>query len=72
MNPPESDNGGGVVERIREFAGYLDRKFERVDDAFKREVDYDGRTRLKTERAEIAATRAAFRELFARELGESD
>lgn len=56
-------------DRLRLFEKNLDDKYERVDAAFQAQRDdFDARTRLKTERAEIDITRHEFKRLFEREL----
>ncbi len=59
-----------VLERMRLFNEYLDKRFAEVD-ATSREVEsFDTRTRLKSERAEVKVIRSDFQRLFENELSE--
>ena len=58
-----------LIDRLRLFEKTLDDKYERVDAYLQaRKDDFDGRTRLKGERAEIDVTRRQFKRLFECEL----
>lgn len=51
------------------FEKNLDDKYERIDAVFQeKRSNFDDRTRLKAERAEIDVTRHQFKRLFEREL----
>jgi hypothetical protein len=57
-----------LIDRLRLFEKTLDDKYERVDAPLQTRMDnFDDRTRLKTERAEIDITRLEFKRLFERE-----
>ena len=58
-----------LIDRLRLFEKTLDDKYERVDAHLQERRDnFDDRSRLKTERAEIDVTRRQFKRLFEREL----
>ena len=58
-----------LIDRLRLFEKTLDDKYERVDAYLQtRRDNFDGRPRLKGERAEIDVMRRQFKRLFEREL----
>ena len=58
-----------LEDRIRLFEKYMDDEYGRIDaELDETQLGFDTRTRLKTERAEIDATRWTFKRLFEREL----
>jgi hypothetical protein len=61
-----------VLERMRLFNEYLDERFARVDTVSRDAENFDDRTRLKSERAEVNVIRSDFQHLFENELSYDD
>ncbi len=59
-----------VLDRMRLFNEYLDRRFAEVDATSRDAESFDTRTRLKSERAEVKVIRSDFQRLFEIELSE--
>ena len=59
-----------VLERMRLFNEYFDRRFAEVDATSRDAASFDTRTRLKSERAEVKVIRSDFQRLFESELSE--
>ncbi len=59
-----------VLERMRLFNEYLDKRFAEVDATSIEVESFDTRTRLKSERAEVKVIRSDFQRLFENELSE--
>ena len=59
-----------VLERMRLFNEYLDKRFAEIDATSRDAESFDARTRLKSERAEVKVIRSDFRRLFENELSE--